>query len=522
MENKTENIKAILDIREIRRRSWGTAFRKGFTSWFRLMLVGFVFAFAGISNAAQASFVNLADAVLGLENEFLPNNTEIVKEFLTHFTLTQKLAGTDSKAVSSLVDGITRSQTWLVKLLGANMAYVQRNPWEVIAWLVIAAVMAFIIRNVIQTALVTGQYRYAMENRFAKEVRFSRVLAPFHKENIRNLVRVKFIYKFVLMLWNLTIIGGIYKGYQYRMVPLIIAENPDISWRDAKRLSKKMTDGCKFRIFLTEMSYFYLYLLEAVPVMGLLVTVPLMTQLEAEIYFCLRERITDEDRRFFIEKGFDRPAYIDEPSEAPEYRMKDHVLETPEEMIEETGYTVTDYIFMFFVFCFIGWVWEVSLHLIQHQEFVNRGTMYGPWLPIYGSGGVLMIFLLSRFKDNRPKMISLMVLLCGILEYLSSVWLDFIYNKSYWDYKEMFLNLNGRICLAGLVAFAIGGCFGIYVAGPRLRSFMHSLSRRKQVILCAVLVILFIADGICCRIFGFNTGSGVGESLSSLIGALPV
>ena len=516
MENKTAE-KRYTDIKAIHSCTFRTVFGKGFVPWLRLVMVGFLFSFLGISNTSQTGFINLADSFLGLENEFLPNNAGIVKDILDHFTASSDLDINISGILSTLIDVLSRSHTWLIKLLGANLAYVERNPGEVIAWLLAAGVIAFVIRYVIQNVLIAGQLRYCMENRFAKEVRPGRVLAPFHRKNILNMMRVMFIYRVVMILWGLTVIGGVYKYYQYCMVPLILSENPDISWRDAKRLSKRMTDGDKFRIFLVDVSYLYLFLLEVIPVAGILVFVPLMTQLDAEIYFRLREKITDEDRRFLIETGFDRPAYVDEPGEAPEYLMKEHFLEKHEEVMKKKYYLLTDYIFMFFAFCVTGWLWEVCLHLVQHQEFVNRGTMYGPWLPIYGTGGVLMILLLNRFRKNRVKMITLMILLCGVLEYMGSFILDFIYNRSYWDYRTMFLNLNGRICLAGLIAFAIGGCFGVYVAGPRLRRFMHSLSRKKQIMICAVLILVFAADMVCCTVFGFNSGSGVGESLAALI-----
>ena len=64
-------------------------------------------------------------------------------------------------------------------------------------------------------------------------------------------------------------------------------------------------------------------------------------------------------------------------------------------------YSVTSYILMFFVISFIGWLWEVGLHLVTDGAFVNRGTMFGPWLPIYGTGGVGAILLLRRFGKNK-------------------------------------------------------------------------------------------------------------------------
>lgn len=100
--------------------------------------------------------------------------------------------------------------------------------------------------------------------------------------------------------------------------------------------------------------------------------------------------------------------------------------------------------------------------------------------------------------------------ICGVLEYIASWILDFFFNSHYWNYKKFFLNLNGRICLVGLLAFGIGSLFGVYIAAPKLSRFMHKKSRKTQILICAVLSTAFIIDLICCALFGFNAGSGVG------------
>ena len=61
---------------------------------------------------------------------------------------------------------------------------------------------------------------------------------------------VKYIYEF---LWSLTVIGGIIKRYSYYMVPYIVAENPDISAKNAIRLSRKMMNGHKWECFVFEL-----------------------------------------------------------------------------------------------------------------------------------------------------------------------------------------------------------------------------------------------------------------------------
>ena len=37
-----------------------------------------------------------------------------------------------------------------------------------------------------------------------------------------------------------------------------------------------------------------------------------------------------------------------------------------------------------------GWLWEALIFLIKEQRFVNRGFLYGPYLPVYGVGAVLL------------------------------------------------------------------------------------------------------------------------------------
>ena len=178
-------------------------------------------------------------------------------------------------------------------------------------------------------------------------------------------------------------------------------------------------------------------------------------------------------------------------------------------------YKLTDYIVMFFSFDLVGYLWEVGIHIYEDHEFVNRGMMYGPWIPIYGFGGVFIIFFLNRYKDNKAKLIALTMLLCGVLEYVTSLVLDIAMNASYWDYTTMDFNLNGRVCLAGLCAFAIGGFAGIYLIGPALSGALRKFGTKRTRILCSVLVAAFVTDLICCGIFGPNSGKGIGTEIKA-------
>ena len=115
--------------------------------------------------------------------------------------------------------------------------------------------------------------------------------------------------------------------------------------------------------------------------------------------------------------------------------------------------TIWSLVVVFFSFCLIGWLWEVSLHLITYGEFINRGMLHGPWLPIYGSGVVMIAVLLYRFRKKPVLEALLVVLLCGFVEYMTSYLMELSRGMRWWDYSGYFLNLNGRICGEGLAVF---------------------------------------------------------------------
>ena len=172
-------------------------------------------------------------------------------------------------------------------------------------------------------------------------------------------------------------------------------------------------------------------------------------------------------------------------------------------------YSVTSLILIFFTMCIVGWLWEVSLHLISDGEFVNRGVMHGPWLPIYGSGCVLILILLNRFRKNPGVEFAATVVLCGVLEYFTSYCLEIINNGTkWWDYSGYFLNLNGRICAEGLLVFGVGGCTMVYFVAPLLDNFFKKINSKLAVTVCAILLIAFVSDQIYSKDHP-NVGKGI-------------
>lgn len=171
-------------------------------------------------------------------------------------------------------------------------------------------------------------------------------------------------------------------------------------------------------------------------------------------------------------------------------------------------YTIWSLILAFIFFSFVGWLWEVSLHLIKDGVFVNRGVFHGPWLPIYGGGLVMILVVLARFRKKPQVEIALIVVLCGIVEYFTSLFLELSAGMRWWDYTGYFLNLNGRICAEGLLVFALGGAAVVYLAMPLLDSLWMKLNKKILVPLCIGLLAIFVADWIYSH-YVPNVGDGI-------------
>ena len=62
---------------------------------------------------------------------------------------------------------------------------------------------------------------------------------------------------------------------------------------------------------------------------------------------------------------------------------------------------LTYLILSFILYAFIGWIYEVILEFYYGNGFVNRGFLFGPYLPVYGFGALLILLLLYKFSMSH-------------------------------------------------------------------------------------------------------------------------
>ena len=170
--------------------------------------------------------------------------------------------------------------------------------------------------------------------------------------------------------------------------------------------------------------------------------------------------------------------------------------------------TVWSLIAVFFTFSMIGWLYEVGLYVIAEGMLVNRGMLHGPWLPIYGGGVALIAVLLYRFRKNPAVEAAAIVVLCGIVEYVTSYAMERMFGIRWWDYTGYFLNLNGRICGEGLIVFALGGMAAVYLLVPIIDAAVTKIKPKILIPVCIALLVCFAADFVYSQ-FSPNTGKGI-------------
>lgn len=178
------------------------------------------------------------------------------------------------------------------------------------------------------------------------------------------------------------------------------------------------------------------------------------------------------------------------------------------ELNYERSYSLDSLILMFFAFSGIGWVWEVILHIIEDGMIINRGVMTGPWLPIYGMGGILILTLLKKWRRNPAQLLVMIIGLCGVIEYFTSIALESLFDARWWDYSDMLFNLNGRVCLEGLLIFGFGGLSFIYIIAPKMDNLLTRFTQKSKIIVCAFLILIFIGDLVHAFIVP-NMGFGI-------------
>lgn len=116
-------------------------------------------------------------------------------------------------------------------------------------------------------------------------------------------------------------------------------------------------------------------------------------------------------------------------------------------------YTGIQWLFFFYFYCFCGWCFESAYVSAKSRRWVNRGFIRGPFLPLYGSGAIMMLLVSRPFVDNLFWVYVAGCIGATILEYVTGVVMEALFKVRYWDYSNQKFQFQGHICLSSSLAW---------------------------------------------------------------------
>ncbi|MCD7736286.1 MAG: hypothetical protein LUI07_04890 [Lachnospiraceae bacterium] len=157
-------------------------------------------------------------------------------------------------------------------------------------------------------------------------------------------------------------------------------------------------------------------------------------------------------------------------------------------------YTFSQWIMFFYIYCFLGWLWECAYVSIKEKHWVNRGFLKGPLLPIYGSGALCVLIVTIPFRDNVPLMCLAGMAAATVLEYVTGAVMEKIFRVRYWDYSDRFLNLNGYVCLASVLCWGVMTILVVDVLQVYLEQIVLAIDEQITTVTVFVITPFVTAD----------------------------
>lgn len=158
------------------------------------------------------------------------------------------------------------------------------------------------------------------------------------------------------------------------------------------------------------------------------------------------------------------------------------------------SYRLPEWILFFFIYNLVGYIWETLYVSAKQKKIVNRGFLHGPYLPIYGTGAIVMLFTTLPFR-NYP----ILIFLVGgaaatLLEYITGAALLAIFKTRYWDYSQRWLNLNGHICFKCTVMWCVCSLALVELIHKPVEEFVLSLPEKVVEEAAMLLMVVFLID----------------------------
>lgn len=159
-------------------------------------------------------------------------------------------------------------------------------------------------------------------------------------------------------------------------------------------------------------------------------------------------------------------------------------------------YSILQWLFFFYFYCFFGWCFESAFVSMRKKRFVNRGFMRGPFLPLYGSGAIMMLVVSMPVRDNLFLVYVAGCIGATALEYVTGVTMEALFKVRYWDYSNQRFQFQGHICLSSTLAWGFLTILMTEVVHRPVEKLSLLLPHTVMLLLVSFLTVMIAADFI--------------------------
>ena len=156
----------------------------------------------------------------------------------------------------------------------------------------------------------------------------------------------------------------------------------------------------------------------------------------------------------------------------------------------------SELVWLFVIGCLIGFVLETIFHFIKNGEWINKqGLLYGPFKPIYGFGLILIVLVMNQYREKKfwQKFV-IGVILGSAFEYFGSLFQEYVFGTSTWNYSSFNWNIGGRIYLPYCLAWGVIAVFCMNVLYPLFKKGMNKVNKNLYKVTTVIVAIFMLIN----------------------------
>lgn len=159
-------------------------------------------------------------------------------------------------------------------------------------------------------------------------------------------------------------------------------------------------------------------------------------------------------------------------------------------------YTVHQWVLLFYLYCFMGWIWESCYVSLKNHKWINRGFLKGPLLPIYGSGAIVVLISTLVVQKNLVLVFIIGMIAATILEYITGALMEKLFHVRYWDYTTEPFNINGHVCLLCSLAWGVFSVLLVRFVNPPIEYLINNIPDEILEISAYIITVFITIDAV--------------------------